>query len=157
MSRGSARRSVCRTVSLLPEFALPYLRFGVAVIALFLIARLLSVTRWSHCRGSHAAEHAVPARPVLGTPLPRIRPRLCSVARAWLSRDGLWAGPDAAPRHPGFEYVAVRKWIRTPMEYHATFGTRVSSCIPAVCAFLSQVEFGLECPDGHSIRFSGLR
>lgn len=30
-----------RTVSLLPEFALPYLRFGITVIALFLIARLL--------------------------------------------------------------------------------------------------------------------
>ena len=30
-----------RTVSLLPEFALPYLRFGIVVIALFLVARLL--------------------------------------------------------------------------------------------------------------------
>jgi hypothetical protein len=39
------RRYLCRcckrTVSLLPEFALPYLRFSIAVIALFLIARLL--------------------------------------------------------------------------------------------------------------------
>jgi hypothetical protein len=39
------RRYLCRcckrTVSLLPEFALPYLRFGIRVIALFLIARLL--------------------------------------------------------------------------------------------------------------------
>ena len=39
------RRYLCRcckrTISLLPEFALPYLRFGIAVIALFLIARLL--------------------------------------------------------------------------------------------------------------------
>ncbi len=39
------RRYLCccckRTVSLLPEFALPYLRFGVVVIALFLVARLL--------------------------------------------------------------------------------------------------------------------
>ena len=34
-------RSCKRTVSLLPQFALPYLRFGIAVIALFLIARLL--------------------------------------------------------------------------------------------------------------------
>lgn len=33
-------RSCRRTVSLLPQFALPYLRFSVAVIALFLIARL---------------------------------------------------------------------------------------------------------------------
>jgi len=39
------RRYFCgcckRTVSLLPQFALPYLRFGVGVISLFLIARLL--------------------------------------------------------------------------------------------------------------------
>lgn len=39
------RRYLCssckRTVSLLPQFVLPYLRFGITVIALFLIARLL--------------------------------------------------------------------------------------------------------------------
>jgi hypothetical protein len=39
------RRYLChgckRTVSLLPEFALPYLRFSLLVISLFLIARLL--------------------------------------------------------------------------------------------------------------------
>lgn len=39
------RRYLCcsckRTVSLLPEFALPYLRFGIVVIALSLVARLL--------------------------------------------------------------------------------------------------------------------
>jgi hypothetical protein len=35
-------RSCKRTVSLLPEFALPWLRFGVPVIALFLVARLLN-------------------------------------------------------------------------------------------------------------------
>ena len=34
-------RSCKRTVSLLPEFALPYLRFSVPVIALFLVGRLL--------------------------------------------------------------------------------------------------------------------
>ena len=41
------RRYLCRickrTVSLLPEFALPWLRFGISVIALFLVARLLKV------------------------------------------------------------------------------------------------------------------
>ena len=35
-------RSCQRTVSLLPHFALPYLRFSISVIALFLIARLLT-------------------------------------------------------------------------------------------------------------------
>ena len=40
------RRYLChackRTVSLLPQFALPYLRFSIVVISLFLIARLLN-------------------------------------------------------------------------------------------------------------------
>jgi hypothetical protein len=39
------RRYLCclcrRTVSLLPEFTLPYLRFGISVLSLFLVARLL--------------------------------------------------------------------------------------------------------------------
>ena len=43
------RRYLCRgckrTVSLLPEFALPYLRFGISVISLFLVARLLKGQR----------------------------------------------------------------------------------------------------------------
>jgi transposase-like protein len=34
-------QTCCRTVSLLPEFALPYLRSSLTVIALFLVARLL--------------------------------------------------------------------------------------------------------------------
>lgn len=34
-------RVCCRTVSLLPEFTLPYLRFGITVLGLFLTARLL--------------------------------------------------------------------------------------------------------------------
>jgi hypothetical protein len=40
------RRYLCllcwRTVSLLPEFALPYRRFGISVMGLFLVARLLN-------------------------------------------------------------------------------------------------------------------
>jgi len=39
------RRYLCcsckRTVSLLPDFSLPYLRFGITAVALFLVARLL--------------------------------------------------------------------------------------------------------------------
>lgn len=37
-------RSCKRTVSLLPQFVFPYLRFGITVIALFLIARLRGQT-----------------------------------------------------------------------------------------------------------------
>lgn len=56
------RRFLCqacqRTVSLLPEFVLPYLRSGLTVIALFLIARLLQVQT---LRG--AAQTAPPPMP----------------------------------------------------------------------------------------------
>lgn len=49
-------RSCKRTVSLLPEFALPYLRFSISVLSLFLIARLL--------RGATLAAAAVAAAQV---------------------------------------------------------------------------------------------
>jgi Domain of unknown function (DUF6431) len=51
------RRYLCvlckRTVSLLPEFVLPYLRFSIRVIGLFLVSRLLS-----KCTLGKAAEAA---------------------------------------------------------------------------------------------------
>ena len=57
------RRYLCRlckrTVSLLPQFALPYLRFGIPVIAMFLIARLL----FGRTLGAAAAEAALPDMP----------------------------------------------------------------------------------------------
>jgi Domain of unknown function (DUF6431) len=52
-------RSCKRTISLLPEFALPWLRFSVSVIALFLVARLLnSLTLMAAARA--AAQTAMP-------------------------------------------------------------------------------------------------
>src|SRR5438552_1380921 len=61
------RRYLCRickrTVSLLPEFALPWLRFGISVIALFLVARLLKVVTLGSCRaGSRTKRHAIEHR-----------------------------------------------------------------------------------------------
>src|SRR5690242_10545685 len=54
------RRYLCRcckrTVSLLPAFTLPYLRFGITVIALFLIARLL----FGHTLGAAAVAATLP-------------------------------------------------------------------------------------------------
>jgi hypothetical protein len=52
-------RSCKRTVSLLPEFALPWLRFSVSVIALFLMARLLSGLTLAAAARS-AAQSAMP-------------------------------------------------------------------------------------------------
>jgi hypothetical protein len=57
------RRYLCRpcrrTVSLLPQFALPYLRFSVTVIALFLMARL----QVSHTLVAAAALAGLPSMP----------------------------------------------------------------------------------------------
>ena len=57
------RRYLCdackRTVSLLPQFALPFLRFSVSVISLFLIARLLN----GHTLKAAARAAAQPAMP----------------------------------------------------------------------------------------------
>jgi hypothetical protein len=50
-------RACKRTTSLLPAFALPYVRFGIAVIALFLVARLLvGGTLGAAAGGGHAVE-----------------------------------------------------------------------------------------------------
>ena len=51
-------RSCKRTVSLLPEFTLPYLRFSVSVISLFLVARLLD-GRTLQASGAAAAQPAM--------------------------------------------------------------------------------------------------
>jgi hypothetical protein len=57
------RRYLCRfcrrTVSLLPQFALPYLRFSVTVMALFLMARL----RDGHSLVAAAALAGLPSMP----------------------------------------------------------------------------------------------
>jgi hypothetical protein len=57
------RRYLCRpckrTVSLLPQFALPYLRFGITVISLFLVARLLQGTTLA-VAAAHAAQTTMP-------------------------------------------------------------------------------------------------
>jgi len=58
----SVRRYLCRsckrTVSLLPEFTLPYLRFSVSVISVFLVARLLD-GRTLQASGVAAAQPAM--------------------------------------------------------------------------------------------------
>jgi Domain of unknown function (DUF6431) len=57
------RRYLCRcckrTVSLLPEFASPYLRFSITVVALFLIARLLGGATLT-AAAAKAAQTAMP-------------------------------------------------------------------------------------------------
>ena len=50
-------RSCKRTVSLLPEFALPYLRFSMAVISLFLMARLLEGRTLKEASASASQPH----------------------------------------------------------------------------------------------------
>ena len=76
-------RSCKRTVSLLPQFALPHLRFGITVIALFLIARLLR----GHTLSAAAA---------------RLRCRTCRTSAA----SSGFAGSKAKPG------VYARRWQR---------------------------------------------
>jgi len=52
-------RSCKRTVSLLPEFALPYLRFSIPVLSLFLMARLLQGSTLA-AAATQAAQAAMP-------------------------------------------------------------------------------------------------
>jgi hypothetical protein len=84
-------RSCRRTVSLLPEFALPYLRFSIPVIALFLVARLLQ-------GATLAAAAAAAAQPAM--PYQRgqfwIR-RLQRQAAALCAALAALAAPTAAP------------------------------------------------------------
>ena len=69
------RRYLCnscqRTTSLLPDFALPWLRFSVSVIALFLVAPLAQGSDAAGCGPSRASHHAIPARSVLDSPFPK--------------------------------------------------------------------------------------
>jgi len=55
------RRYLCRlckrTVSLLPEFALPYLRFSLSMISLFLVARLLQGHSLREAAGAAGQTH----------------------------------------------------------------------------------------------------
>jgi hypothetical protein len=52
-------RSCKRTVSLLPEFAAPYLRFSISVVSLFLVARLLQGATLA-AAATKAAQTAMP-------------------------------------------------------------------------------------------------
>ena len=101
-------RSCRRTVSLLPEFALPYLRFSVAVIALFLVARLLE--------GRTLIAAAVAASP---SPMPyqrgqfwvrRFRRQAEALGAALAAKDHSQGGGRF--RHPGFAHVAVPRLDR---------------------------------------------
>ncbi len=69
------RRYLCqicqRTVSLLPEFVLPYLRSSLTVIALFLIAHLLGGQRLAAAAGTASPPMPYQRGQVLDSPLPR--------------------------------------------------------------------------------------
>jgi len=89
------RRYLCRcckrTVSLLPQFALPYLRFGIPVIALFLIARLLA---------GHTLRSAAMAATLPNMPYQRgqfwVR-RFEKQAECLCAALAAWIAPPAAP------------------------------------------------------------
>jgi hypothetical protein len=110
-------RSCKRTVSLLPEFALPYLRFGITVISLFLVARLLQGATLA-AAAAKAAQTAMPYQRGqfwihrFQLSLPQIP------SRRQQGRCGLHVSPrawnDSGPEWRGVScrLIAVRNWRR---------------------------------------------
>jgi Domain of unknown function (DUF6431) len=121
------RRYLCRlckrTVSLLPEFALPYQRFSISVISLFLVARLLEsrslreaaraacqpsmpyqrgqfwIRRWQKqavalCAALASAMKAIPM--TTSTTEPMSSPRATRFRNAWKDMTAAWAKLDHA-------------------------------------------------------------
>jgi Domain of unknown function (DUF6431) len=75
------RRYLCnfckRTTSLLPDVALPWLRFSVSVIGLFLVARLLTgLTLLAAARAAAQATMPYQRGPVLDSSFPKASARL---------------------------------------------------------------------------------
>jgi hypothetical protein len=106
------RRYLCgcckRTVSLLPEFALPYLRFGITVISLFLIARLL---------GGYNLGAAASAALLTGMPYQRGQFWIRRFERQAESLCAALAALTAPPPAPDFVHRALKilqsiGWIR---------------------------------------------
>jgi hypothetical protein len=118
------RRYLCRcckrTVSLLPEFALPYLRFSITVIALFLIARLLG--------GSTLSAAAVTAS-LVGMPYQRgqfwVR-RLQSQAERLCAALSALIAPPSAPHFvarallmlQSIGWVAAHRFLFAHLRFH---------------------------------------
>lgn len=105
------RRYLChsckRTVSLLPHFALPFLRFSISVISLFLIARLLN-----GCTLQASAQAAAqPAMPYQRGPLwirrfQKQAESLCLALAAWTATP---AAPDFVTR--ALHMLQIMGWI----------------------------------------------
>ena len=113
------RRYLCqcckRTVSLLPEFALPYLRFSIAVVALFLLARLL------HGQTLKAAQPAMPyQRGQFWIRRFRRQSESLCAALATLSRPT--AAPDFVIRAlhmlESIGWIAAHRFLFADLRYH---------------------------------------
>ena len=113
-------RSCKRTVSLLPEFALPFLRFSVSILSLFLVARLL--------QGATLAAAAVAAAQVV-MPYQRgqfwVR-RFQRQAEALCVALAALATPPAAPSFvhralamlQSIGWIAAHRFLFTDLRFH---------------------------------------
>jgi hypothetical protein len=97
------RRYLCRcckrTVSLLPEFALPYLRFSITVIALFLIARLLAGLRHMGLESNDAMPPTLSSTTLSLSGLPAVSLMVYIPSTSAPKESGFWnviAGSQAA-------------------------------------------------------------
>src|SRR6266576_3744033 len=142
-------RSCKRTVSLLPEFVLPWLRFSISVIALFLVARLLNGLTlvaaapaaaqpgMPYQRGQFWIRRFQKQAPALSLALvPLVTPShprdpaadFVSIALRMLEAIGWIAAPDYRPGHGGFphEYQS-RKTGPVSLRANRSAGNRNSS------------------------------
>lgn len=118
------RRYLCRlckrTVSLLPEFALPWLRFSLTVISLFLVARLLK-----------GLTLAVAARAALQTTMPyqrgqfwirRFRRQASALGVALATLAAPTPAPDFATRALGMlesiGWIAAHRFLFSELRVH---------------------------------------
>lgn len=94
------RRYLCllcgRTVSLLPQVALPYLRFGIAIIALFLGARLLEGRTLREA--AHAASQPAMSYQRGQSWVRRFRARAAALCLALVSLTAVPPAPDFLTR-----------------------------------------------------------
>ena|SRR5437588_4218021 len=134
------RRYLCRlckrTVSLLPEFALPYLRFSLFVIGLFLVARLLQGQSLRGAAGAASQPHMPYQRGQFW--IRRFRRQAAALCTALASLTTVMAAADFLNRAlhmlEAIGWTAAHRFLFTQLRMHllgwprflSPYGCRVS-------------------------------
>lgn len=133
------RRYLCRlcrrTVSLLPEFALPYLRFSLSIISLFLVARLLKGCSLREAAGTAGQPHMPYQRGQFWTR--RFQKQAAALCAALASLTTVMAAVDFLTRAlhmlEAIGWVAAHRFLFTELRMHLLGWPRF--LIPHGCRF----------------------